>query len=364
MTTGILSGGRGVMTASVEHRLVDVHNEWDPLEEVIIGIIDGALSPISSENPFTSEYVGGNGRGDNFPERLPAQVEAETREDLARLSEALAGLGVIVRRPMPIDHSAWVSTPDWRSQGFYNYCPRDVLLAIGDTIIETPMVQRSRLFEPFAYKEILIDYFDRGAKWISAPKPRLLDEMIDSSAAPGARLRDLEPIFDAANVLRFGTDILYLVSDSGNERGWKWLQSVLGETYTVHPCRNLYASTHVDSTVLPLRPGLVLLNPERVTEENLPDFLRCWDKIWCPDLVDTGYIGPQAYCSPWIGMNLLVVRPDLVVVDDRQPKLICMLENHGIDVLPLRLTHSRTLGGSFHCVSLDTRRSGVLETYH
>jgi scyllo-inosamine-4-phosphate amidinotransferase 1 len=246
------------MTTLVEHCLVDVHNEWDPLEEIIIGIIDGALSPISSYNPFTSEYAEVSRRVDNLPERLPVQVEAETRDDLARLSEALAGLGVTVRRPAPIDHSAWYSTPDWRSQGFYNYCPRDVLLAIGNTIIETPMVQRSRLFEPFAYKEILIDYFDRGAKWISAPKPRLLDEMIDSSAAVGTRLRDFEPIFDAANVLRFGTDILYLVSDSGNERGWKWLQSVLGAAYTVHPCRNLYASTHVDSTVLMSVSGSVI----------------------------------------------------------------------------------------------------------
>jgi glycine amidinotransferase/scyllo-inosamine-4-phosphate amidinotransferase 1 len=257
-----------------------------------------------------------------------------------------------------------ISTPDWNSHGFYNYCPRDVLLAIGDTIIETPMVQRSRLLEPFAYKEILIEYFDSGAKWISAPKPRLADHMMDISAAPGARLQDFEPVFDAANVLRLGTDILYLVSDSGNERGCKWLQSVLGRDYVVHPCRNLYASTHIDSTVLPLRPGLILLNPERVTSENLPEFLQGWDKIWCPSLVDTGYVGPSAYCSTWIGMNLLVVNPDLVVVDNRQPVLIKELEKYGIDVLPLRLTHARTLGGSFHCVSLDTRRVGRLETYH
>jgi scyllo-inosamine-4-phosphate amidinotransferase 1 len=34
-----------------------------------------------------------------------------------------------------------------------------------------------------------------------------------------------------------------------------------------------------------------------------------------------------------------------------------------VDTLPLRLTHARTLGGSFHCVSLDLRRTGELETY-
>ncbi len=27
------------------HRVVDTHNEWDPLEEIIVGIVDGALIP-------------------------------------------------------------------------------------------------------------------------------------------------------------------------------------------------------------------------------------------------------------------------------------------------------------------------------
>jgi glycine amidinotransferase/scyllo-inosamine-4-phosphate amidinotransferase 1 len=62
-------------------------------------------------------------------------------------------------------------------------------------------------------------------------------------------------------------------------------------------------------------------------------------------------------------MNVLMLRPDLVVVDDRQPHLIQAIEKHGIDVLPLRLTHARTFGGGFHCISLDIRRRGKLETY-
>ena len=343
--------------------LVSAHNEWDPLEHVVIGTVDGARIPTADRGLFAVEF---SAYGDMT--RIPSgpyaqQIVEETEAELDALSTGLRELGIEVSRPQPRNTAGTVATPDWRTDGFYDYCPRDVLLTIGDTVLETPMVLRSRFLEPFAYKEILLRMHESGARWISAPKPRLTDDMYRPDAPAGQRLGDLEPAFDAANVLRFGTDILYLVSDTGNEKGWRWLQSTLGGEYTVWPCRDVYAHTHVDSTIVPLRPGLVLLNPERVNERNMPDFLRSWDRIWCPDLVDTGFLGEHAYASTWIGMNLLVIRPGLVVADDRQPILIKALEQSGVDVLPLRLTHSRTLGGSFHCVSLDLRRTGRLETY-
>lgn len=343
--------------------LVNVHNEWDPLEEVVIGTITGAQVPRPDLGLFAVEYHE-YGRPENIPSGpFPAVVVEETAQELDALTKVLSDLGVAVRRPEIRDCSGVVSTPDWATDGFYDYCPRDVLLTVGNTVIETPMVLRSRFLEPFAYKQMLLEFFASGAKWISAPKPRLLDETYLPDEKPGQRLANLEPAFDAANTLRFGTDILYLVSDSGNEMGWKWLQSVLGEPYTVHPCRGLYASTHVDSTIVPVRPGLVLLNPSRVNDDNLPTFLKNWDKIWCPPLVDIGYVGERPYCSTWIGMNLLAVQPGVVIADDRQPDLIATLEQSGVEVIPQRLTHSRTLGGSFHCVSLDVRRTGSLETY-
>jgi glycine amidinotransferase/scyllo-inosamine-4-phosphate amidinotransferase 1 len=350
--------------ASKRMSLVDVHNEWDPLEEVIIGTAVGARIPVAGVDLVAIEFAEFAECAERLPSGpLPKWVIEQTEAELAALCDALCKLDVTVRRPELRDHAAFITTPDWQTDGFYDYCPRDVLLTLGNTVIETPMVLRSRFLEPFVYKQLLLEYFCSGARWISAPKPRLAEEMFNPDAPPGQRLGDAEPAFDAANVLRFGTDILYLVSDTGNELGWRWLQSVLGSTYTVHPCRKLYAATHVDSTIVPLRPGLVLLNPARVNEDNMPEFLRDWDKLYAPDLMDTGWIGERPHCSKWIGMNLLVIKPGLVIADDRQLDLIRILERAGLDVLPLRLTHSRTLGGSFHCVSLDVRRRGKLETY-
>ena len=67
--------------------------------------------------------------------------------------------------------------------------------------------------------------------------------------------------------------------------------------------------------------------------------------------------------SQWIDMNLFSISPELVVVDRDQTTLIKLLEKHGLDVIPLKLRHSKMLGGGFHCVTLDIRRAGSLERY-
>jgi scyllo-inosamine-4-phosphate amidinotransferase 1 len=342
--------------------LVDVHTEWDPLEEIIVGTTAGARVPIADRSLIAVEYP------DREPWEIPsgpypAHVLDQTEAELTELVDLLTGLGVTVRRPGGRDHTATLSTPGWSTDGFYDYCPRDGFLAVGTSIIEAPMVLRSRFLEGFAYQELFLEYLDSGTRWLSAPKPRLTDDMYEPSAPEGQRLQDLEPAFDAANVLRFGTDLLYQVSDSGNRLGARWLQAALGDQYTVHPCEGLYPSTHIDSTLVPLRPGLLLVNPARVNDENLPAFLRGWDRISCPELVDTGFIGDHPHSSVWIGMNFLVVAPGRAIVDRRQVDLVRVLESHGVEVIPAQLTHCRTLGGGFHCATLDVRRTGTLATY-
>ncbi|MFC1798078.1 hypothetical protein ACFLY2_02960 [Patescibacteria group bacterium] len=42
------------------------------------------------------------------------------------------------------------------------------------------------------------------------------------------------------------------------------------------------------------------MNPERVNENNLPERLKKWDKIWCPNLVDTNKSGFSSLSSTWV----------------------------------------------------------------
>jgi len=192
-------------------------NEWDQLEEVILGNPLRARFPMPDRSTQLAE----------FPDRslakiprgpFPQRIIEETEEDLNEFVRVLEGQGVTVKRPQTWPHEAKFSTIHWKSQGYYNYCPRDVLLVIGDQIIETPNVIRSRAQETFSYRTLLMEYFKSGAKWYSAPKPMLLDSLFEVDLDRPTPRND-EPAFDAANVLRFGRDLIYLVSATGNELG-------------------------------------------------------------------------------------------------------------------------------------------------
>ena len=99
-----------------------------------------------------------------------------------------------------------------------------------------------------------------------------------------------------------------------------------------------------------------MLNASRVSEATVPRCLQSWQKIWITDVVAQDFY-EYPYASKWIAMNMLIVDPNTVIVDCNQPELIRTLEQHKFTVIPLQLRHSRTLGGGFHCVTLDLIRS-------
>src|SRR5262249_45469856 len=114
--------------------LVNVHTEWDPLEEDIVGIMDGARVPIADRSLMATEFPGIEDPQQVPSGSFPGHVVEQTEAELEELADLLTGLGVTVRRPGGRDHKSIVSTPDWSTDGFYDYCPRDGFLAIGSTI--------------------------------------------------------------------------------------------------------------------------------------------------------------------------------------------------------------------------------------
>ena len=161
-------------------------------------------------------------------------------------------------------------------------------------------------------------------------------------------------ILDAANLCRLGKDkMLFLESASGNRAAYEWLCRTL-PSVDIELC-NFYNGVHIDSTIVPLREGLVLLNGSRVSPETCPRMFEKWDKIYVNDVVAQGF-HEYPYASKWIALNMLVVDPHTVICDKYQTELIRKLEQWSFTVVPLELRHSRTLGGGFHCVTLDTWR--------
>jgi len=343
---------------------INCHTEWGDLKEIILGRAEFAHIPTIKKHDMHCVDYANYEKTDNLPSGYyDSKIIEETIEDLNVFQTQLENLGIIVYRPEIKNCADTFSTPNWTSDGYYLYCPRDSVLIIGDTIIETPMPLRSRYFETFAYRSLFQKYFDAGSNWISAPKPQLDNKLYDRTDLSKPTLTNYEIAFDAANVIKCGKDIFYLVSNSGNILGAKWLQRFLGEKYKVHLLENIYAFIHVDTTILPLAPGKVLLNPKRINENNLPSYFKNWEKIWSVDPIETPYEEHWAAASPWIGMNVLSLSETLVAVEERQTPLIKQLESSGFDVLPIRLRHCRTLSGGPHCVTLDTIRNDTYGDY-
>jgi N-dimethylarginine dimethylaminohydrolase len=104
-----------------------------------------------------------------------------------------------------------------------------------------------------------------------------------------------------------------------------------------------------------LNENTILVNARRVKPDQLPTFLRDKKKIWVEEIAERDY-DKFPFASAWIGMNVLSIDPETVIVDEIQTKLIQQLNDNGFDVIALPMRQSRTLGGGFHCVTLDLVR--------
>ena len=326
---------------------MSVHNDWAPLEEIIVGTARGYRIPPLSKSFVKSQFPEYN--EDDIPVGpYPDWVIEEAEEDLEILSETLRSLDIVVHRPD-------LTYADLHDNWHY-YSPRDCTLIVGDTIIETPSPIINRQYETWGYRKIFNSLYESGYKWIKAPTPILFDESFKEDARGVPSLNNHEILFEAANCVRVNDDILFQVSNTGNERGARWLQDVLVDK-KVHPCKTLYSYAHLDSTIIPLREGLVMYNASRVNEDNEPDLFKSWDKIWIDECYSAApRINLPWGASEWIGMNMLSINPMLAVVDKKQEQIIKKLEEHRISVIPLELRHDRLLAGGFHCVTLDLRR--------
>lgn len=289
---------------------ISSHNEWSPLKEVVVGSAAGANKPDDCHFDKPGPY--------------PSHVTAQADMDLDRFARTLEQEGVKVYRPK---YNNFTMT-----NGMYNYCPRDRLLVIGDTVVDCTMQYTCRDQE-----SLYMDFVFKNAKRvITVPRTHWLS-------------------FDAANVCRLGKTLLYLVSPSGTRAGADWLQQQFPD-YTVE-ITETYSGIHIDSTFCPVNEGIVVVNKDRVSKDTIPECFKDWEIIWLgsEDLPHKQYAG-EAFASNYILLNFFMIRPDLAVID-YAPRLEEALKANGVDSYVLPFAHSRTLGGGHHCTTLDLHRS-------
>jgi len=354
---------------------INSHNHWDTLRTVILGSVEYAKIPKFDKSTWAVNYVDGRTYEEflsdttlPYDTKYPDWVYETDMEDLNNFEKILKDLGVEVLRPEPLDTSTTISNGIWEQSGYEYRCPRDSILVVGNKVIECAMSLRARYFETYGYRKIFMDYFDNGVNfdWITPPKPFLSDSTYDENCGKKPSLLDTEILFDAANVLRCGRDLFFQISNSGNMKGLKWLQQILGNDYKVHPVVDTYNYTHLDSTILGLKPGCLLVNRSRLKKkENLPKLLQSWDLIWIEDedIVDIPTLDNYAPASIYNALNVMSYDQSTVFVESTQTKIMKKLERGGFDCIPVKLQHTRTLAGGPHCVTADLCRDSKLESY-
>lgn len=132
---------------------VNSHNEWDPLEEVIVGRVEGAAFPAWNQiNQFTvppGEWARIEAVVGRVGAPYPPALMAAAQRCLDGFIHILQSEGVRVRRPDIWDFTKPFATPDWAvSTGFSAANPRDPFVVLGDQILACPSSSaRRRTFQ-------------------------------------------------------------------------------------------------------------------------------------------------------------------------------------------------------------------------
>lgn len=362
--------------------VVNSWNEWDPLKHVIVGRATGTMvqaPEIAVQREWTEQGFSLGSYGP-YPEEMTAKAE----EQMDNFAKILESRGIRVDRPTPLDFSQTVRTPDWVQETMFGCMPpRDLLLTVGNEIIEATMSYRSRWYEYLCFRPLLEQYFreDPNFRFSAAPKPRLTDDtykkdwweiwrtLSDKEQWELAESSDWiptekEPLFDAADVIRCGKDLFVQKSMVTNDAGIDWLQRHYPE-HRVHTVRYRELTPwHMDTTIVPLRPGLVLVNPVRTPLEPQRELFEAngWEVIEGPTtLLDKKR--PMTFCSIWLNMNLLVLDPKTVCVEASETPVMELLDKHGFEVVPVPFYEVSPFGGGLHCATADVYREGTLEDY-
>ncbi len=369
------------MTSSEQPVRVCSWNEWDPLRHVIVGVAtDSHIPPpepaLDAKVPENSSMRGQHGR-------RPQETIDRGNELLDRFAEQLRNRGIRVDRPTPIDFSDAVQTPDFRTGSQFGCMPpRDVLLTVGQEILEATMSYRCRWFEYLCYRPLLQQYWEQDPDFRheAAPKPRLTDrdyhpDYLSDSIGEEKRLEwtarkffvttEEEPLFDAADVLRMGRDLVVQHGFTTNLKGIEWLRRHFPD-HRVHAVNfpgDPYP-IHIDATFTPLRPGLILNNPRRrLPEEQRGMFERNgWEIV---DAAPPAHNEPPPLCysSVWLSMNVLVIDTRTVCVEKSEVYQAEQMDRLGMEVIEVELRDAYAFGGGLHCATADVRREGSCEDY-
>ncbi|KAI1501217.1 Amidinotransferase family protein [Biscogniauxia marginata] len=346
------------MTVSSLLPSVQADDEWSPLKSVIVGRAGIAGFPSAPaemiEATMPSEYVSLFKPQTPFPPNLIAKAEAE----LDVFTSILEDEGIKVYRPP--------KGIDWLAEnGYTGAMPRDGLMSVGNTLIEACFAWPCRSNEiEIGFTPILQQLgLDRRVNIVRRPKSSFANTLLDDDGTKNDQwvINNSRPAFDTADFMRFGTTLIGQYSHVTNQAGVDYIAEHLPEGYKIEMLEvNDPNAMHIDATILPLRHGLLVYNPKKVTEAALRKHAVLADWVLRPyPFVPKDRVDPPLYMtSPWLCLNALVLDGEKVVVEASDSKTLEWFESLGMKCIPCPFQHVNSIGGSFHCATVDMVRQG------
>ena len=266
-------------------KIVNAWNEWDPLNLVIMGRPVGTNMPAPEpawwydrpEGDYPLPTYG------PFPQEMIDKANEQMNYFQGRIEKRGAKVERITIEPFMMNQP--VSTPDWvqlNCHGVNNV--RDVTMVHGNMVIEATTVRRSRWYEYLNLRSFWEQYFreDPEMVWFSAPKPRLTDksyvknyyyyfhnvwsdeEKLEKCRRSEFQLTEHEPLWDAADAMRFGKDVFHQISTVTNRAGFDWLKrqyAALGLRMHHVTFDNCVHPWHIDCNLVPMNAGMCMYHP-------------------------------------------------------------------------------------------------------
>lgn len=352
----------------------NVHNNWDPLEEIWLGDVWPAHFYDDLDPQVRDAFY---------------QITEWSKEDLNKIHKKLEELGVRVLRPY-VDgpkESYYVNLGKNSEKEFAlakpPICPRDSNAVIGDKLFFGDHQLKN------CYAHMLAEY-DKDHVYMA--------DMITV------------PHISGANIVKLGRDIIFdyhlespyrkefIEKYGAKEMAYQLFDRVMrlehkmfGNDYRIHMATQ---GGHCDACFMPLHENLLLAS--RYYKDYALMFPNTWETIDLTRPTYKGFFGSyhpkflpnkwnmpgiqapvhvnkfiEEHCSDWIGnFTETYFEVNIVMIDEKN--MLCMASNdslfeklakHGINchVVPFR---ARTFwDGGLHCITLDTVRRGELKDY-
>jgi len=346
------------------------YTEYDPLESVIVG---DTYAPGDVDHLLNNNAAQFN------------KILEETKQDLDSLADFLKQGNINVMRPT-LYHYDSVKMPKFDIQlPMAPVVPRDALLVIGNTIIQTYTSYTDRYFDSISYYPIFEKMFREGYRWISQPTPMLTNlnnehDWFVSDRTYKDKLSD-RVLWHTATMYRAGDAVIVNNEGPGSATGLEWCCRELPEFKFYHNTGTRFKGFgHIDHGFIMIDDDTVIHAgldwvPECLRKKKLIDVSDCLpvlkldryvqDYAQARNKMDVEWL--DKYLENWRGyvqevcfdLNVLVIDRHNIVFARHLPNLFAKLKTLQIDCHVIPQRHYLFWEGGIHCSTLDIKRKGT-----